>query len=114
MDYYDLEVAAVRRRITLDIEEELLHTLDELASRSGVSRNQCIVQSVEKFLRDMKRRLVDRAFLEMAEDPACQAEMARMEAEMAPLSDEAWLVMDRAEQATGGPPPPRTRRGRRA
>ncbi len=104
----------MRRRITLDIDEELLHSVDELASKSGISRNQCILESVEQFVREIKRRLIDEAFLEMADDPAYQAEMARMEAEMAHLSDEAWLVMERAEQPYGSPPPQRPRRRRQA
>lgn len=102
----------MRRRITVDIEEELLRSLDELAEGAGLSRNQCILESVERHLRELKRRQVDQAFLEMAQDPVYQEEMARMEAEMAHLSDEAWLVMERAERAgpTGEPPLPRRRR----
>lgn len=104
----------MRRRITVDLEEELLERLDQAAERVGLSRNQCIVDSLEQHLRVMKRTLVDQAFLAMADDPDYQTEMAAMEAEMAHLSDEAWLVMERPHPSAAEAKRPvrRTRRSK--
>lgn len=88
------------------VQEDLLERLDGVAEMVGLSRNQCIVDSVECHLRALKRRLVDQAFLAMADDPEYLAEMAAMEAEMAHLSDEAWLVMERVERSYGKAEPP--------
>lgn len=95
----------MRRRITLDIDEDLLQALDSSAGRSGLSRNQWILESVGKHLKELKRRETDEAFLQMAHDPEYQSEMTRLEAEMAHASDEAWLLMERAEKARVEAPP---------
>lgn len=94
----------MKKRITVDLEAALLERIDEAAAEEGVSRNQCIVESLERHLRELARRRVDEAFLAMAEDPEYLAEMEALEAEMAHLSDEAWLVMERAERGYGQPP----------
>lgn len=66
----------------MDIDEELLATLDRSAQREHLSRNQLIVNSLEASLRDLKRREIDCAFAEMADDPDYCDEMIQIEREL--------------------------------
>ncbi len=90
-----------RRRITVDLDEQLLTALDAAAAVEKRSRNQFLISAVERVLRETERRRVDAAFARMAEDPEYQAELLQVEQELASPSDAAWRLLDRAEQ---GPP----------
>ena len=94
----------MRRRITVDLDDDLLRRVDESAALEGMSRNQCIVESLVARVQEIRRKSVDTAFEAMAGDPEYTAQMQALEAEMAHLSDEAWRV---AEPSSRPQAPPR-------
>ena len=97
----------IKKRITLDLAEEMLSAVDETASLVRESRNQFIVDSVRERIRALRRKAVDDAFAAMAEDRDHQAELMLIEREMSGASDAAWRRSEAA--ATQGA----KRRGKR-
>lgn len=87
-----------RKRITLDLDPDLLQALDAQAAESGTSRNQFVARAVKRLLRELERLEVDRAFEGMAEDTDYQSRLLRLEAEMAPASDASWAMIQDAEE----------------
>jgi metal-responsive CopG/Arc/MetJ family transcriptional regulator len=91
-----------RRRITVDLDEQLLTALDAAAAEGNRSRNQFLIDAVERVLREIERRRIDAAFARLAEDPEYQAELLQIEQELSSPSDAAWRLLDRAEQRHRG------------
>jgi metal-responsive CopG/Arc/MetJ family transcriptional regulator len=91
-----------RRRITVDLDEQLLTALDAAAAEGNRSRNQFLIDAVERVLRETERRRIDAAFARMAEDAGYQAELRQIEQELSPASDAAWRQLDLAEQRHPG------------
>jgi metal-responsive CopG/Arc/MetJ family transcriptional regulator len=86
-----------KKRITMDLDETLLITVDTIAAERKKSRNQFIIESVERMLRELERKRVDAAFARIVDDAEYQAELLRMEREMSPASDATWRMLDAAE-----------------
>jgi len=78
---------ANRHRITIDIDGNLLATVDRLAESREVSRNRLITESVERMVREIERAQTDAAFERMAKDAAYRSELLAVEREMGPASD---------------------------
>jgi metal-responsive CopG/Arc/MetJ family transcriptional regulator len=91
-----------RRRITMDLDEQLLTAVDAAAAESKRSRNQFLMDAVERLLRETERGRIDAAFARMAEDAEYQAELQQIERELSPSSDAAWRRLDHAEQRHHG------------
>ncbi len=91
-----------RRRITVDLDEQLLTAVDAAAAEGSKSRNQFLTEAVERRLRDVERERIDAAFSRMAEDAAYQAELLQIEQELSPASDAAWRLLDLAEERSRG------------
>jgi metal-responsive CopG/Arc/MetJ family transcriptional regulator len=91
-----------RRRITVDLDEQLLTALDAAAAEGNRSRNQFLIDSVERVLREIERQRVDAAFARMAQDPEYQAELLQIEQELSSASDAVWRQLDLAEQRPRG------------
>jgi hypothetical protein len=89
-----------KKRITIDVEEELLSSLDASCAELKTSRNQLIVDSVQRRLRDIEHERVDAAFEKMGKDTAYQAELLQMETDMAATSDTTWKWLDAAERCS--------------
>jgi metal-responsive CopG/Arc/MetJ family transcriptional regulator len=95
-------------RTTITIPEELLTAADRAVSQGKAkSRNEFVAQAILHELEALKRAEIDAALAEMAQDPAYQAEVLKMEAEFAlaswealhleeSLSDAAMTLLDRA------------------
>lgn len=86
-----------RRRITLDVDEDLLGETDAQASALGCSRNQLITEALSRAILELKRERIDRAFLEMANDPEYLSTLQGIEAEMTSSSDAGWKLLDARE-----------------
>src|SRR5207245_257740 len=91
-----------KRRITLDLDEEMLRAMDHGAADRRQSRSQFIAASLRRTLREIERERVDAAFERMSEDAAYQAEVLQIERELSPSSDAAWRLIDAAERRDGG------------
>ena len=91
-----------KRRITVDLDEQLLTALDAAAAEGNRSRNQLLTDAVERVLRDINRCRIDAAFARMAEDAVYQTELLQIEQEISPASDAAWRQVDVAEQRPRG------------
>ena len=89
----------MKRRITLDLDEELIRRIDRLCGQVSESRASFIVASVDKRMKADERERLDAQFARMAADPACASEIDAVEREMAPASDEAWSFIDRTADA---------------
>jgi metal-responsive CopG/Arc/MetJ family transcriptional regulator len=87
-----------RRRITVDLDEQLLTALDAAAAAGNRSWNQCLTDAVERVLRETERRQIDAAFARMGEDPEYHAELLQIERDLSPASDAMWRQLDLAEQ----------------
>lgn len=98
-----------KRRITMDLDENLLTTVDTRAAERKKSRNQFIIESVERMLRELERERIDAAFARIADDAEYQAELLRVEQEMSPASDAAWRMLDVAEHMAKPRKPARRR-----
>jgi metal-responsive CopG/Arc/MetJ family transcriptional regulator len=91
-----------KRRITVDLDEKLLTTIDAVAAERKKSRNQFIASAIQQTLREIERERIDAAFARMADDPEYQKLLLEMERELAPLSEEAWQHVQDAEARGGG------------
>lgn len=91
-----------KRRITLDVDEELLAAVDNAAGDRGESRNRLIVDAIERMVSEAERRRVDAEFERMADDPEYLALLRGMEAESRRATDEIWMRLEPAE-VEGGP-----------
>src|SRR5439155_1049587 len=91
-----------KRRITLDLEEEMLRAMDRGAADRRQSRSQFIAESLRRALREIERERVDAAFERMAEDAAYQSELLNIERELSPGSDAAWRLIDAVERHDAG------------
>ncbi len=97
-----VEVADMaKKRITIDMEEELLASLDASCVELKTSRNQLIVDSVQRRLKDIERERVDAAFEKMAKDKVYLAELQHIERDMTSASDASWEWLDVAERPSG-------------
>lgn len=86
------------RRITVDIDEDILRRVDLVAAEMGISRNRCIAKLVKMRLRTLEDERLDREFEEMGRDEERQREIRELEAFWAPLSDAALRKrLDEAE-----------------
>ena len=105
-----------RRRITLDVADGLLSTLDATASAVRESRSGFILTAIETRVRSLKRAQIDAAFEEMANDPAYQAALRDAERAMGPASDASWRLIDASERVPAARPSavPSRRRSRAA
>ena len=83
-----------RKRITIDVEEELLATVDQLAAELASSRNRVIADALQELVRRRARDRVDREFERMAADAPYQAELMRIEHQSSVASDSAWKRLD--------------------
>ena len=79
-----------RKRITLDVPEELLAQIDAVATTQASTRNQVANAALRDYVRACERRLVDEAFLKMAGDKDFLKEQLEVERQWSPASDEAW------------------------
>jgi len=100
MHYNDSGRAATmsRRRITLDLDEDILNAADRAAAERRQSRSQYIIESLQRALRQMERERIDVAFERMADDADYQSEMVLVEGEMSSASAAAWAVIESAER----------------
>ncbi|MEW6282647.1 MAG: hypothetical protein AB1758_28820 [Candidatus Eremiobacterota bacterium] len=87
-----------RRRITLDLEESLLQSLDRFAAERNQSRNQFILDSV-RALEEPERRRIDEAFARMAHDPDYVAMLREVDSAFLQGSEDAWKVIPPYEEA---------------
>ncbi len=77
-------------RTTLTLPAELLEATELVVSQGKAkSRNEFVAQALRHELAALKRAEVDAALAEMAQDPEYQAEVLKMEAELATASWEA-------------------------
>ncbi len=77
-------------RTTLTLPAELLEATELAVSQGKAkSRNEFVAQALRHELAALKRAEVDAALAEMAQDPEYQAEVLKMEAELATASWEA-------------------------
>ena len=88
-----------KKRITLDLDESLLHRLDTFAGERSLSRNQFVVESVLAALNEAARRRIDLEFAAIKDDPDYCRELSSVEAELSPESDRAWGLLDKQESA---------------
>jgi hypothetical protein len=79
----------VIKRITVDVDEDVLRRVDLVAAEMGISRNRCIVRLIKRELRKREEEQIDREFEEMGRDEERQREIRELEAFWAPLSDAA-------------------------
>jgi predicted transcriptional regulator len=103
-----------KRRITIDVESALLAAVDDLARRSGRSRNLLLTECMEHWIQERERERVDRAFEEMGRDAGYGEELARIESEMGSSSAAAWRILDRAGAHAPESQKPDRRSARRA
>jgi hypothetical protein len=85
-----------KRRITVDLDEQLLQHLDAAAAEASRSRNQFLTDAVERVRREIERQHIDAAFARMAEDMEYQAELLPIEQELSPASDATWRPCERS------------------
>ena len=86
-----------RRRITLDVDEEVLEAIDRAADARGESRNRLITTAIERVLEEIERRRIDAEFEQMADDPEYLGLLRQMEAEARPATDRIWQGIEPAE-----------------
>jgi len=86
-----------RRRITLDVDEDVLAAMDRAAGDRGESRNRLITTAIERVLKEIERRRIDAEFEQMADDPEYLGLLRRMEAESRPATDRIWQGIEPAE-----------------
>ena len=55
-------------------------------------------KEVDRELKQLERERIDREFEEMGNDAEYRALMIRMDRELAPISDDAWRIMDEQER----------------
>ena len=82
-----------RKRITLDLDEGLLHLMDSAATRGHLSRNQFVVESLTAAVREAERRQVDLEFMAMESDLEYCKQLSAIETELSPESDRAWDLL---------------------
>ena len=83
-----------KRRITLDLDEELLSGVDDLAGLVSESRNAFITSAIASRLRVERRARTDAEFAAMNSDEDHQQMLAEEERRWAPASDDAWRLID--------------------
>jgi metal-responsive CopG/Arc/MetJ family transcriptional regulator len=77
-------------RTTITLPAELLAAADRAVNQGKArNRNQFVAQALLHELEALKRAEIDAALAEMAQDPAYQAEVLKIEAEFAAASWEA-------------------------
>ncbi len=103
-----------RNRITIDIDGDLLATVDRLSASLSVSRNRFITESVEGMVQKIEREQTDAAFERMATDSAYQSELLAVEREMGPASDSILDAGTGTQFKAAEPQAPYGRKPRRA
>lgn len=87
-------IAMEKKRITVDVDGNLLLKLDHTARQQGLSRNRFILDSVLRAVQECERLRIDSEFAAMADDPEYCQEMLFVEREFAAESDRAWNLID--------------------
>ncbi len=80
-------------RTTLTLPSEIIEATDKIVKAGKAkSRNQFIVQAIQRELAIQKRAEIDSALIEMTQDPEYQTEVLQMESEFSSASWEALQV----------------------
>lgn len=86
-----------KKRITVDLDEDMLTALDSAASYESASRNGFVADAIRRAIVDVEERRIDEAFDRMGQDSDYQAILARTGREWDGASDAAWKQLDAAE-----------------
>ena len=82
-------------RTTLTIPRELFVKIDKIAAEStGVSRNEVLVEAIQRDLRRREREAIDAAIYALADDPDILAMDAEIMADFDTADREAWAALD--------------------